>query len=319
MKHSEEHHWPDDKKVAFIIRDDDVSYFTQPWMLDELYGEAWRLGFKISLAVTPKVKAVDRPYVPQSFRGTNKLFPISENKELVSYLSEKIAKGQIDIAQHGFTHARENGKPEFALNDYRLVDERLKLGNKILRETFNHDVVVFVAPHEGVSRATWKSLSGNGMCLCRKFTLGRFLIIIPFSDVNFGKLVKVVIRNPNLFKPIPNSVVDLAQMLVVQWDAFFWSRSRKNIMAQLEDAKNLFLKRLDGGEVFTLLHHYWDYFDEAESRLIKQDMFKCFKDFLNFVSSYKGVWKTTLSELCSLMKRRSYYNKNGLYICDYVN
>jgi len=302
MKLYTEYHWPYDKEVAFIIRDDDVSYFTQPWMLDELYSEAWKLGYKVSLAVTPKVKATSRPHVPKSFRGTNRLFSINENRELVSYLLKQVAEGHVDLLQHGYTHARENGRPEFAVNDLRLIDERLKIGNRLLRETFKQDVAVFVAPHEGVSRATWKSLSWNDMCLCRKFTLGRFLMTAPFSGVNFCKLVKVAIRNPNPFKPIPNSVVDLADLLVIQWDAFFWSQSRRNTKTQLEYAKELFLKRLKGREVFVLLNHHWDYFHDAESGSMKQDMFTCFKDFLNFVSSHSGVWKTTLSELCSWIK-----------------
>jgi len=299
MEHSAKYAWPDDKEVAFAIRDDDISYFTQPWMLEELYKDAWRLGFKISLAATPKVKAVDRLYVPRSFRGTNRFFPISKNKELVDYLLEKTAKGQVDIAQHGYTHARECGKPEFAINNFKLINERLVIGNRLLRETFKRDVTVFVAPHEGISGTAWKSLSRNGMFLCRRFTLGRFLMTAPFFSLNLGSLLRIIIHSPNPFKPIPDSVIQLADMLVIQWDAFLWSRSHKNVTLQLEEAKNRFLKRLYAKGVFVLLQHHWDYFNDYESGFIKQDMLTCFKKFLNFVSSYKGVWKTTLSELCS--------------------
>jgi len=306
MKHFSGYRWPSNNQAAFIIRDDDISYFTQPWMLDELYNEAWRLGFKVSLAVTPMVKAVDRPYVPRSFRGTNKFFPISQNRELVNYLLEKITNGLVDIIQHGYTHARENGKPEFAINSFRLIDEKLNAGNRLLRETFKQDIAVFVAPHEGVSKATWQSLRKNEMCLCRRFTLGRFLVIVPVQSLNFRKLVKTMIGRPNPFMPIQNSVVDLADMPVIQWDAVLWSRSSKNVKVQLNDAKEMFLKRLNHGGVFALMHHHWDYFTDMESKLRKPDMFSCFKDFLNFVSSHNKVWKTTLSELCSWIKRNSH-------------
>lgn len=297
-----------ENKVAFTIRDDDISYFTQPWMLEKLYEEAWRLGFKVSLAVTPYVKATTRRHIPHSLRGTNKFFSISKNEELVDYLLEKIAEGSVDIVQHGFTHERENGVPEFCIDDFKSINERLKRGNKLLCQTFKQDITVFAAPHEGVSKAAWKSLSRNGMCLCRKFTLGRFLMTAPITRIDFRKLAKTFFHSPNPFKPISNSIIDLADILVIQWDAFFWSESRKKIRLQLEDAKEKFLKRLNRGEAFVLAHHYWDYFLDWDSRRVKKDMITCFNDLLNFVSLNRGVWKTTLGEIYS--KTEFSMNKN---------
>ncbi len=295
---------PFNRGVAFAIRDDDVSYFTQPWMLDMLYGEAWKLGFKVSLAVIPYVKGTRLRFVPRSLSSSKRFFSISENRELVDYLLKKIEEGYVDVVQHGYTHAREDGKPEFAINDFRCIDERLKKGKRFLNETFERDITVFAAPHDGVSRAAWKSIRRNGMHLCRKFTLGRFLMTAPISSLNFRELAKTVIRCPDPFKPIPTSLINLADMLVIQWDAIFWSQSRKRVAAQLEDAKGMFLKRLNGRETFVLLHHHWDYFCDMESRSMKQDMLTCFEDFLNFASSHDEVWKTTLSEICFWAKTR---------------
>ena len=42
--------WPDGKKMAFAIRDDDLSYFSSCNMLDRLYGNAWERGFKVSFS-----------------------------------------------------------------------------------------------------------------------------------------------------------------------------------------------------------------------------------------------------------------------------
>jgi hypothetical protein len=290
--------WPLKKKVAFAIRDDDICFFTQPWMLDTLYKEAWRLGFKVSLAVTPYVKATKQGHVPPRYKGSNKFFLINENKQLVEYLQEKMAEGYVDIVQHGYTHSREGGKPEFAINNFRLVDERLRKGKKLLRETFKRNITVFAAPNEGVSRTTWKSLSRNKMCLTRRFTLGRFLLTAPTYTLDFIKLTKAVISSPNPFKPISTGTIDWADVFVIQWDAFFWSKSHVCMKSQVEDAKAAFHKRLDRKGYFVLAHHYWDYLN-WEANEMKRDMEKCLMNFLRMVSSYGEVWKTTLSQIYS--------------------
>lgn len=290
---------PLNRKIAFIIRDDDISYFTKPWMLDLLYEEAWRSGFKVSLALIPNVKADKSRHVPPPFRGANKFFKISENKELVDYLLKKIEDGHVDIVQHGYTHAHEDGKPEFAIGDFRLIDEKLRKGKKILQETFKRDITVFTAPYETTSRATWKSLSLNKMGLCRRFTLGRLLLTAPPPTINFHKLVHTILRCPNPFKLIPSSVIDLTDTLVVQ-RALYLSDPK----TQLKSAKERFLKRLSEGGTFLVLHHHWGYFYDWETRAIKQEPLEHFNSFLSFISSSSKVWKTTLSELYSWIKSR---------------
>jgi len=302
---AERNPWPLGKRVAFAIRDDDINYFTQPWMLDTLYGEAWKLGFKVSLAVTPYVKATKLRLIPYSLRGANDFFPISENRELVDYLLKKIADGYVDIVQHGYTHARENGKPEFAINNFKLLDERLKKGNELLRKAFKRDITVFAAPHERISRAAWRSLSQNKMCLCRTFALGRFLMTAPLSNLNLRRLVKTIVRCPNPFKSISSSIIDLTDVLVIQWDAFL---SGVGIEDQLENAKERFLERLSKGEAFVVAHHYWKYFYGLELENVRHERIACFNEFLRFVSSKNEVWKTTLSELCSWIKTQRIYS-----------
>jgi hypothetical protein len=291
--------WPFDRKIAFAIRDDDVSYFTQPWMIDRLYQKAWQLGFRVSLAVIPNIKSI-KSNAPRTIRNSNRYFPISENKELVDYLMEKIAHDHVDIVQHGYTHSRTDGKPEFAIRNFELINDRLKKGNKLLRETFKQDVTVFVAPHDKISSEAWKSIVQNNMCLCRRFTLGRFLLTVPILNIDFSKLVKAIFRSPNPSKLVPNSIIDLADTFVIQWCQLFSSNAAPE--TQLESAKQQFLERLTEGGAFVTMHHHWDYFYDRESRKMRQDLLTSFNDFLNFVSSANGVWKTTLSEICSQIK-----------------
>lgn len=298
--------WPFKKKVAFAIRDDDVSYFTQPWMIDRLYEKAWQLGFKVSLAVIPNIKS---PRSNARFQAQGKkFFSISKNRDLVNYLREKIRNNQVDIVQHGYTHKNINGKPEFANNDFELINDMLKRGNKILRETFKLDVRVFTAPHDRISRAAWKSIVRNNMYLCRKFTLGRFLTTAPIYSLNLCKLVKNLIRQPNPFELLPNSLIDLSDTLVVQWDPLF--SSDMNPEVQFKIAEQQFFERLDEGSAFVTLHHHWDYFFNSESKLMKQGLLTGFNRFLTMVSSMNGVWKTTLSGLCTWITKNSLIDRD---------
>jgi hypothetical protein len=291
---------PSHLKIAFAIRDDDISYFTQPRMIDQLYRETWRLGFKVSLGVIPNIKATpsNSPLPPE---GINKCYSISDNTKLVNYLKEKIDQGKVDIIQHGYTHSNIDGEPEFAIKNFELVDEWLRKGNRLLRETFGRDVTVFAAPHDRISSEAWRSIARNGMCLCRRFTMGRFLRTVPTSQVDSSEFLKTVLRQPNPSRLMPDSIIELADAVVIQWYQLFSSKvDPKN---QLANGKRQFVKRLRKRGTFVTLHHHWDYFSR-ESGTIRQDLLASFNSFLNFVSSFEDVWKTSLSEICSWVKTR---------------
>ena len=284
-------------RVAFAIRDDDTCFFTPTWMLDALYSEVWRRGFRVSLAVIPYVKATMQKHVPPPIRGSGNVYPISKNQELVAYLLEKIGEGYVDIVQHGCTHAYEDGKPEFAGNNFQLAYERLKLGRKLLEETFRREITVFAAPHDRISRASWRGLRLSGMGLCKRFTLGRLLLTISPPYTGLRELMRLALPSPNPFKPVFGRIVNVAGLTVIPLSAIFWSWSNIPIQTQLKMAKKCFSECFERGGVFVLLHHYWDYFQDWTSKSFKQDMVACLHELLDFVSSHDGVWKTTLSEI----------------------
>jgi len=300
--------WPDDGKLAFAIRDDDVSYFTQPWMLDVVYGEAWKLGFKVSLAVIPCVKATKLRLVPHHLRENEGYFPISENKELVDYLREKIASGCVDIIQHGYSHEKKGEKPEFASRDYGLLDQKLKSGRTILERTLKRDVKVFAAPHERVSRAAMKTLHQNEVSLCRKFTAGRFLLTAPDFWTNFERISRVLLFNPNPFGPIKDKIIFLEKMLIIQWQNFLMGR---NIDEQIVEAKSGFLESLSNGDPFVIAQHYWEYFDSWSPDALRKRRLERFNEFLRFVASKEKVWKAGLSEIADWAKAQDENNSNG--------
>ena len=80
--------------MKLIIRDDDVSYFTSPKILENLYEDVWDK-CPISLSVVPFILSTPGQLeTPIKFRHTKKLYPIGENKELVNFLKKKIKEGK---------------------------------------------------------------------------------------------------------------------------------------------------------------------------------------------------------------------------------
>jgi len=291
--------WPHGNQVAFSIRDDDISYFTEPWMLDAVYKEAWKMGFKVSLAVIPYVTAAFQRRIPKKFQGTNKIFPVTRNSELVAYLKEKLEEGVIDIVQHGCTHAGERGVREFAVDDFELLDKKLKEGRDLLRRAFNTQVNVFVAPHEKISRAAWKALVKNNMNLCRKFTLPRLFWMAFPSELGITKLFPLIFRSLNPFKPVSEDIIHTSKIIVIQWGTFL---EGPDINIKIEEAKRTFEERLRKGGAFIIAHHYWEYFNEQGREGLLKERIAKFNEFLKYVHSKGNVWKTTLSAICSWLK-----------------
>ncbi len=161
---------------------------------------------------------------------------------------------------------------------------------------------MFVAPYEKLSRATWKSIKANGMCLSNRFTLRSLLTTVPPSDIDWVKLLFLMVNSRNPVRPKLNDTVGLTRPTVIQWNATIWSPSIVSVKDQVKKARENFLGYLRKGKgVFVFFHHHWDYFHEF--RLIKRNMVRSFYEFLNFVSSKKGVYKATLSEVCLLSRR----------------
>lgn len=156
-------YWPDSAKVAFIIRDDDISFFTVPQMLERVYGPLWQLGFKATLAVIPKHKAIDDPNVPPTFRGSGTYHSIDQNRDLRRYLKNRLCEGKIAIAQHGFSHEMIDDVPEFGISDRDELARRLSEGIRILYSALRVEVKVFVPPWEKLSKPALDVIRKAGM------------------------------------------------------------------------------------------------------------------------------------------------------------
>jgi hypothetical protein len=226
-------------------------------------------------------------------------FIIGRNSKLVECLRGKIKEGLIDIVQHGYAHTSIAGRHEFAISDFQQVDRMLLKGREILEDTFKCRVSVFAAPHDAVSRATMKSLKKNGMCLCRRFTLGRLLSVSPISTLKAAALVKTAFRSGNLRRVIPTTVITATGVPIIQWNAYF--SPNVSINGQMGKAKKLLRQKKMQKDPFVLMHHHWEYFADTTGNVAKTDQLELFNSFLDFAAK-ENVAKASLSDICECLR-----------------
>jgi len=291
--------WPEDYQLAFTIRDDDISYFTTPQQIDQIYKEAWRNGFKITLATIPKHKATQDRSVPRQFRGGLQSHDLRDNMDLIKYLENALQSGLIDIVQHGFTHEDISGKPEFYINDSSELRMRLEEGRRILEDSFKKEVKVFSAPHGMISKEAWKILREEGFTICRTYGLYTLLKNTPITMSNLEALIKIGLRHPHILKrPMPTGIVKFLGMIELQSS---WIHA-SDLPYDLNVFKATFNKALEHGGLFNVITHHWDY-DESRKELVGNSLLNSLYEILDYVDRYP-VWKTTLPAVSEWVRSR---------------
>jgi hypothetical protein len=140
--------------MRFAIRDDDTNYFTQPEHLERVYSEVWET-CPVTLSVVPFQACTPSGAVPREHWQGEQTFPIGENEALVEFLRERIAKGQVSISQHGFSHRDYPGGYEFEAGDD--LARKICEGKQYLEDLFGVEVTVFVPPHNALSKRGWEA------------------------------------------------------------------------------------------------------------------------------------------------------------------
>jgi len=167
--------------MNLAIRDDDTNFFTTPDDLIEAYADIWDR-VPITLFVVPfmmgnwKSWIYERHFNYQNldfnkYNLDKKIYPIGDNKELVSFLKEKSEKGCIEIAMHGIHHRNldlnipyfKNNRGENAefFTDRDLTSQ-LSESKRYLEELFEIDIKVFSPPQNLLShRGYWSVVNNN--------------------------------------------------------------------------------------------------------------------------------------------------------------
>jgi hypothetical protein len=311
--------WPDEEKAAFVIRDDDISYFTSMEKLEKLYKEAWKMGFKVSFAVVPMQKALDNIIIPPTFRGAAKYCPVYQNEELVKYLRVRILEGKVDVVQHGYCHMEiqlpspmfdfEKGET-IPLNGqeldsarysefYGLTEhaslKRIREGRKILEHTFNSRVKVFVAPQEYLPKSLWKALRREGRYYCGFSNIRA----VPISDIRVSSFIPNVLRRILKRKVYPQGVCDVSSLPhLVPTFRHSWNRNLDDKTANFwfRRFKEEFQACLGRKGIFILLTHHWEYFYDWQKEITQKKQFEYFCRMMDYVDKY-DVWKCGLTEL----------------------
>lgn len=158
------------QKKRILIRDDDVSYFTNVEQFQTVHRALLENRIPFSVAVVPNAYG----NVPSAngglegnHSGEKRFFPVSENRDLVSFIQ---SHPFIEIVQHGFTHEKTvAGLPEFASGDSQALASKLEAGARILRDSFGENPLFFVPPYDAVSRTAMEVARKqfSGICLSR--------------------------------------------------------------------------------------------------------------------------------------------------------
>jgi hypothetical protein len=142
-----------------ILRDDDTNALTPVECLERLYRPFLDRNLSVNLATIPDVatNALTPDGKTEGFlfakNGTRAAtVPIGENPKLVKYLQENPG---YKIVQHGCHHECF----EFELESPSEISKRLERGTRLLTEAGFPPPATFVAPHDKLSRASYREVA----------------------------------------------------------------------------------------------------------------------------------------------------------------
>jgi len=175
---------------SLIIRDDDLSYWTNPKEIDRVYKPLFDKKIKISFATIPfSVKMYNAGNFDTFYQNTDEK-SIGENKEIVEYIKEKIDDGLVEIMLHGYNHLYSfecEGKIRFATKenlemcrktnklikflgeynyqDYETLNKKTRIGKEYLEDLFKVKIINFVPPSNQIGKAGIKAIINNNLNL----------------------------------------------------------------------------------------------------------------------------------------------------------
>ena len=142
-----------------ILRDDDTNALTPPECLDRLYRPFLERGLPVNLAVIPRVRTrLTTPngepegFLPRKHGGQPETVPLARHPELIGYLKKHAG---FHLVQHGCFHDTF----EFDRPDVREIRQRLDEGARCLAEAGFAPAHAFVAPHDKLSRASFREVA----------------------------------------------------------------------------------------------------------------------------------------------------------------
>jgi len=175
-----------------VIRDDDICRFTSLDQFQRVHRFLLEEKIPLTVAVIPRVSdrvsyrpGVIEGFIPSSFAGKGKTYPIGENKALVDFIRQS---GWIEVAQHGFTHEGIIPfTPEFLTSNYEEIVSRLETGKAELTEVFDRAPLFFVPPCDQVSPIAMKEIRRRFLGISLSRISHRLLPFYLWPSFKLGK------------------------------------------------------------------------------------------------------------------------------------
>jgi hypothetical protein len=249
-----------------LIRDDDISFFTHPEILDRLYGRLLDHSVPINLAVIPWLSCSGRlpfgrtdvggrnarehePFIPPQFRGLSRNCAIQENKDLLTYIR---GNSLIHVIEHGVTHDQ---KDLVFLSGGETAKFR-----KALREAKDYMGSLFGAVPSFFA-PPWGKLTTRAVEVLRKeflgvsltFSLKPFLPVSQWAAYFLGRLRK-------------QALFDSSGFLIVT-HPFNFSR---RIVPNPRDLIPRLVSELEKWDTLVFTNHHWEYlFDLSKWDMVR--------------------------------------------------
>jgi len=144
----------------FVVRDDDLNYFTDPAELESAYADL-PTEIPVSYAVVPFHGCTRTGAIPEEYWSGDEEYPLAENEALVAYLRDGLDSGDLDVMLHGYNHIYYDDGPEFVAGDD--LRGRLRRGREYLESLLETELSVFVPPNNSFSRAGLDAVKDAGM------------------------------------------------------------------------------------------------------------------------------------------------------------
>jgi peptidoglycan/xylan/chitin deacetylase (PgdA/CDA1 family) len=196
--------------MKFLIRDDDLNYFSTPTDIERWYADIFALEIPVGFAAIPFVKPTSDvyPFFPREARTPDvekKEYLIQENAELVTYIKKNPL---IEILQHGCTHETLDGVYEYR-KKVGLIEDSIR-GKEQLERAFGQRITVFAAPHDwidtsgirGIEAAQLNVIRGRGVGLRNWIPRWQYLVI--FLKMVFYRFPHYISTAPSVYPYVLN-------------------------------------------------------------------------------------------------------------------
>jgi len=236
-----------------IIKDDDISYFTNPDTLTILYGKILEKN-KVNFSVIPNIYAsisLDKtniyyqkegllydPLIHPKYRGEDEHYLIEKNDDLIAFLNQK----NVEVLQHGYSHEKINNLPEFAVDKGDLIYQRAVNGKNILKKCLNKNIDFFIPPWNAISKEFIKRLSQEykGIITSSLYPFYKNLNLLSLYYLN-----KTFKKNYYLYNNL---------LIIENHDLFSKYMDTKLIQKK-------FNQIIDNNKIIIIQNHYWEFYE----------------------------------------------------------